>query len=119
MLVNVYCSPDSHICKNKNGLWECEGYIKINYENDPSGSHVVHRDVCEQCHASIYNYSALLDPDRRDGATFCNKECIYFSKLKFLHCESCGIKIREDKLINERCGTCHKHWLEWKNYSNK
>lgn len=67
-------------------------------------------DICEICYKHIYNHNGLQDHDRCDGVYFCTVDCLAISKLKNIYCESCGGKFREDKMIEDKCQACHKHY---------
>jgi len=68
-------------------------------------------EICEICYRHLYTGCVKIeDPDRCDGVYFCTIDCLAISKLKNLYCESCGGKFREDKMIEDKCQACHKHY---------
>lgn len=76
-------------------------------------------EVCETCYKRIYKHNGIQDINRI-GIYFCTQECHNIFQLKMMYCESCGVRIREDKLIDERCISCHKNYLNWvENYKMK
>jgi flagellar biosynthesis GTPase FlhF len=68
-------------------------------------------EICEICYRHLYTFMEKIeDPDRCDGVYFCTVDCLAISKLKNIYCESCGGKFREDKMIEDKCQTCHNHY---------
>jgi len=68
-------------------------------------------EICEICYRHLpTGMYKVEDPDRCDGVYFCTVDCLAISKLKNIYCESCGGKFREDKMIEDKCQTCHNHY---------
>ena len=75
-------------------------------------------EVCETCYKHIYNHNSTTK--FQDRVYFCNQECLDIFQIKIMECESCGVKIREDKLTDDRCANCHNGYLNWmENYFMK